>query len=320
MTNIKLGILGASEIAFRRFLPALNKHKIFEYCGLASYSPEKVGQFQNTFGGEFYPSYEALLDDSTINAVYIPLPPALHYKWAKKALQKGKHVLLEKPSTTKLSDTEDLIHLAQQNNLALYENYMFVFHKQLYILQELLQKKIIGNIREYRIDFGFPKRMQDDFRYDKSLGGGALLDCGGYPIKLASILLGDSIEIVYSSLTSPQGYNVDLFGTAVLKNNSNHIAKVSFGMDNAYKCSIEVWGSEGIIYTDRIFTAPEDFTPIILIKKGTTEEKIVVDADDQFYRSIDYFYHCINDKDIRSNVYKTVHKQSYLIEQIKNVQ
>ena len=316
MKKIKLGIIGASEIAYRRFLPALLKHENFEYCGVASRSHEKAKPFQEFLGGEIYQSYDALLDDPTIDVVYIPLPPALHYEWAKKALQKGKHVLLEKPSTTKLSDTVELINLAKSKNLALHENYMFVFHKQIKIILELIQQGVIGEIREYRIDFGFPKRPETDFRYNKELGGGALFDCGGYPIKLASMLLGNTTKLTYSTLKYPQGYDVDFYGTAILENDSKLIAKASFGMDNAYKCDLEIWGSLGTIKTDRIFTAPDNFSPTIVIKKGNEEEKIFVECDDQFYNSIDYFYNCIKDTNIQQQSLKNIQQQSELIQQV----
>lgn len=314
----KLGILGASEIAFRRFLPALTKHKYLDYAGIASRYPTKAKPFQDTYGGTIYQSYDALLDDPTIDVVYIPLPPALHYEWAKKALQKGKHVLLEKPFTTKLSDTMELINLAKNKDLALHENYMFLFHKQLKVIQDLLQQKIIGEIREYRMDFGFPKRDENDFRYNKELGGGALLDCGGYPIKLATILLGETTAISYSSLKYPQGYNIDLYGIAILENKLGDIAKISFGMDNAYKCDLEIWGSLGTIKTDRIFTAPDNFSPTIIIKKGNEEDRISVECDDQFYNSIDFFHQCIDDADKRQQNYQMIQKQSFLIEHILN--
>ena len=318
MKIYKLGILGASEIAFRRFLPALTKHKYLDYTGIASRNLIKAKPFQETYGGAIYQSYDALLDDPTIDLVYIPLPPALHHEWAKKALQRGKHVLLEKPFTTKLSDTVELINLAKNKDLALHENYMFLFHKQLKVIQDLLQQKIIGEIREYRIDFGFPKRDENDFRYNKELGGGALLDCGGYPIKLAAVLLGETTTISYSSLKYPQGYDVDLYGVAILENKLGDIAKVSFGMDNAYKCDLEIWGSLGTIKTDRIFTAPDNFSPTIIIKKGNEEEKISVECDDQFYNSIDYFYQCIDNSDKRQQNYQMIQKQSFLIEHILN--
>lgn len=317
MSKLKLGIIGTSEIALRRFLPALAKHPHIEYVGVGTRTPQKAKIFVENFGGKIYESYDKLIHDPTIDLIYAPLPPSLHYEWGKKSLLQGKHLLLEKPSTIKLSDTKELITLAKEKNLALHENYMFLFHKQLAKIQELLQEQVIGNIREYRIDFGFPKRNEDDFRYNKILGGGALLDCGGYAIKLATILLGGSTTLTYSKLNFPQGYDIDLYGSAVLENKQGCTAHIAFGMDNAYKCDLEIWGSLGMIKTDRIFTAPDDFSPQITIKKGNKIETIVIEPDDQFYHSIDHFYQCINDSSLRVQNYDSICRQSKFIEQMQ---
>ncbi len=317
--KIKIGILGASEIAFRRFLPALSKHKSIQFAGVASVcNTQKANEFISSFGGQIYSSYEDLLCDSSIDSVYIPLPPAMHHKWAKMALQNGKHVFLEKPSTTKLTDTEELISLAKNNNLALHENYMFVFHRQIQKIKDVLAAKTLGEIIEYRIDFGFPKREATDFRYNKELGGGALLDCGGYPIRLASILLAQNVKILYSKLYYTKDHDVDMYGNVVLENDNGEVAKVSFGMNNAYKCDLEVWGSLGTLKTERIFTAPDNYNVIINIKKGGVQEAIHLEVDDQFYNSIDYFYNSVYDENIRHESFKNILEQSTTIEEILN--
>lgn len=316
MNKIKIGILGASEIALRRFLPALSKHENIEFVGVASLgNQERAREMVSAFGGQVYSSYEELLNDSSIDALYIALPPSMHHAWTKLALQKNKHVLLEKPSTTTLEHTVDLIELAKKNNLALHENYMFVFHSQIQKIKDILAEKTLGDIREYRIDFGFPKRAATDFRYNKELGGGALLDCGGYPIKLALLLLGKNAKLVYSKLNYTKDFDVDIYGSAILENDRSEIAKVSFGMDNAYKCDLEIWGSLGTLKTERIFTSPSDYSPIVNIKIGGEQNIVTIEPDDQFYNSIDYFYNSIYNEDIRKESLKNILEQSNIIEQ-----
>ena len=135
MEKIRLGILGTSEIAFRRFMPALQKCDAFEYVGVASRTLEKTNTFVQQYGGICFDGYQSLIECEDIDAVYIPLPPALHYEWGKKALEHGKHVFMEKPFTTSMKDTESLIQLAKENNLALHENYMFQFLKGIIIYE-----------------------------------------------------------------------------------------------------------------------------------------------------------------------------------------
>lgn len=131
--KIKIGVLCPSEIAFRRFMPALMKCENFEFSGIASASAEewfgeptgelveteksKAKRFVDNYGGRLFESYNELLNSPETDAVYIPLPPALHFRWAKKALENGRHVFLEKPFTTALADTEELLKIAKANNL-----------------------------------------------------------------------------------------------------------------------------------------------------------------------------------------------------------
>jgi len=332
MKKIKIGVLCPSEIAFRRFMPAVKKLKDFEYIGIAAATEkefsgadsdeikpselEKATMYIETHGGKLFKSYESLITSNDIDAIYIPLPPALHFKWAKKALENKKHVLLEKPFTTNLFDTEALIELAKSKNLAVHENYMFAFHSQIDWIKQKLEENVIGEIRLIRIDFGFPFRGANDFRYDKKLGGGALLDCGGYTVKLAGMFLGDSARITTSQLNSKDGFEVDIFGSATLVNNNGLTAQISFGMDNGYRCNLEIWGSTGTLFTGRILTAPEGFEPTVVIKNAEGKKTFTLPADDTFKKSIEFFRQCVDDTAIRAEHYKEIWRQSLNVEKI----
>lgn len=287
---MRIGILGTSDIAFRRFLPALQKCEEFTYAGVATRTPEKGKPFQEAFGGKIYDGYDSLVEDGSIEAVYVPLPPALHYAWGKKVLEAGKHLFMEKPFTTSLEETETLLALAREKGLAVHENYMFLYHSQLREIRKRIADGSLGDIRLIRAAFGFPKRGEGDFRYNKSLGGGALLDCGGYPVRLARELLGDTVQVTQARLVQPEGYEVDLYGSAVLENADGLCAQVSFGMDNAYQCQLEVWGSKATLIAPRIFTAGADFDPPIILRTSSGETKTVIKPDDQFLHSIQRFY------------------------------
>lgn len=286
---MRIGILGTADIAFRRFLPALKKCPEIEYAGVASRTPEKTKPFMEAYGGQGYSSYEALLADESVDAVYVPLPPALHYEWGKKVLQAGKHLFMEKPFTTNLTETEELLSLAEEKSLVVHENYMFLYHSQLAKVKELIADGTLGDIRLYRMAFGFPKRSEGDFRYNKALGGGALLDCGGYPIRLALELLGESAKVTQARLIRPEDYEVDLYGSAVLENDAGMCAQISFGMDNSYKCELEVWGSRGTLLAERIYTAPAGFQPVLHIKGQSGERALTLSDDDAFLNSIYMF-------------------------------
>jgi len=338
---MNIGILCPSEIAYRRFLPALKTIDNVNLIGVGVNTPEerygailpneievssmltaereKANNMVSEYGGRLFDGYESIVNSSEIEAIYIPLPPALHYKWAKKALENGKHVLVEKPFTISVQDTLDLIDVARKNDLALHENYMFIFHKQLDAIEDIINSGEIGDVRLYRISFGFPRRTANDFRYNKLLGGGALIDAGGYTIKYATRLLGESAEIKYARLNYINEFEVDIYGSAALVNKDGVTAQIAFGMDNDYKCELEVWGSKGTLKTGRVLTAPAGFTPLMTIKKNTDIEERLLPADDSFKKSIEHFMECIDDKGIREANYKEVLRQAQLVEQFSDM-
>lgn len=332
--KIRIGIICPSEIAFRRFMPALMQCDDLEYVGVAvanavewggDFSSEmrkveyaKAEKFAEEYGGEIFDSYTALLTSDKIDAVYLPLPPALHYKWGMQALMNSKHLFCEKPSTTNHKDTKELIEFAESKNLAVHENYMFRFHSQIDFALDCVKNGKIGDVRLYRISFGFPMRSSNDFRYSKALGGGALLDAGGYTLKLASILLGDSAEVKWSKLNYIDGYEVDMFGSATLENKDGIIAQVAFGMDNCYKCELEIWGSKGTMLFNRILTAPAGFSSQVQYKYGNEPvQTIMLDADDSFKKSINYFKMCIDDENVRKESYYSILQQSKAVDIIR---
>lgn len=340
---IRIGIICPSEIAFRRFMPALKKaEKDIVFSGIGYASPEewfgdvstvsdavikeqqeceraKAQTFAEAYGGCIYASYHQLIDSKDVDAIYLPLPPALHYKWAKMALEKGKHVFVEKPSTTCLTDTQTLVELAIKNSLVLHENFMFIYHDQLKALDDVVKSGEIGDVRLYRISFGFPLRAKNDFRYNKVLGGGALLDAGGYTMKYANYLLGDTAKVVAAQVNNIDGFEVEMFGSCTMVNSDGLTAQLAFGMDNDYKCEVEIWGSKGTINSNRILTAPEGFVPSYTIKKNQDIHTRELPADDAFLKSIKRFVSCVKNDTIRMDNYGLLLKQERLVEDFKSL-
>lgn len=327
---LKIGILSPSDIAVRRFIPALKASAQAEFAGIAcasaqergvqvdekhlSESQKKTREIAEQYGARAFDSYEDLLNDESIDAVYLPLPPALHERWGLCALEHGKHVMLEKPSTPDVLSTERLVDEASKRNLALHENYAFIYHDRVKRIQELICDGALGELRNVRAAFGFPYRGESDFRYHQSMGGGALLDCGGYPIRLATLLLGENASVQGAMLASARDHDVDVYGSLALVDDDNVSAQLSFGMDNAYKCDLEIWGSLGYLRADRIFTPPADMETSIEIT-GNTEAAgtYACSPCDQFQRSIEHFVLCANDQLVREQTYNQVIKQASLV-------
>lgn len=338
--KIRIGIICPSEIAFRRFLPALKKTEGMEYAGVAVATPEewsngkdadaqtletlkaeyiKAEKFREEYGGIVFDGYQNMIDSPDVDAVYLPLPPALHFKWAEKTLLAGKHAYVEKPFTTSYEDTVRLLTLAEEHNLAVHENYMFVYHRQLEEIKAMIESGDLGKVRLYRISFGFPRRPAGDFRYIKALGGGALLDAGGYCIKLASTLLGSTALLYHAASNYEPGCEVDIFGSGSMRNHDGTTVQFAFGMDCDYKCELEAWGSTGTLTTGRILTAPDGLEPEVIIKNNQTYRKKTLSADNSFRNSIDRFVDCIRDKEVRRDNYRQIARQSSFVAEFKKL-
>ena len=336
---IRIGVLGTSSISERRMIPAIRKEPEFRYAGVAYSTREEMGyegseadftpllekkkekavRFRNSFGGEIYESYMSLLTDPEIDAVYVALPPALHAVWIRKALEEGKHVLAEKPFTTSENDARELTEMARSQGLAIIENYGFPYHTQMEVIRQWLAEDAIGELRLVRAAFGFPHRDVNDFRYDAALGGGALLDCGGYTIKAATCLLGPEVTVVSADAFITEGHVVDIAGAITVRNSQGLCAQLAYGMDHAYRCEMEIWGSRGIISAPRIFTAPDGFPAPVMLKRGQeTEEKKA--ADDQFQRIVQRFLNCVRDEKTRNDTLDEILCQSELTEKVRNLQ
>lgn len=313
----RIGILGAADIAFNRFLPALEKVQGVQCAGVASNSPDKLRRFVDKYNIHVYESYDEVIQDENVDCIYVPLPPVFHYEWAKKALLAGKHVFLEKPSTISAEQTRELVGLAGSMGLVLQENYMFQYHAQLADIEKIIASGELGKLRLVRTSFGFPRRAGGDFRYVKELGGGTMLDNGGYTIKLINRLLGRSTRLVASRLDYDEETGVDIFGTAEFMNADGVLAQAAFGMDCQYQCSLELWGSKGRLTTGRIYTTPDGFVPTALIETGAGSRSIELASCDAFEESIKMYLRAVDDDGLRADMAQELVRQAEFVDAVR---
>ena len=317
---INIGILGCANIAKRSIIPAILELKNhFNLVGIASRNLETAESCAKSFEIQAFEGYQSLLDYPNLDAIYIPLPNSLHAEWIEKALQKNIHVLVEKSMACEYQEVINLNNLAKTKGLVLVENFQFRFHSQLETLKKMLSDGVIGELRSIRTMFGFPKLpSQDDIRYKKELGGGALLDAGAYPLKMAQILLGYDIEVTSANLNSLPDKEVDIWGGAYIKQkNGTLFADIAFGFDNFYQCSVELWGSKGKLFTNRIFTAPAKYEPVFTIETDKGKEEIKLPADNHFNNMLRHFYKLIINQKDRNDEYIQNINQARLINEIK---
>jgi NDP-hexose-3-ketoreductase len=318
MTTIKIGVLGCANIADRLVIPAIKALPQYELLAVASRSAGKAEQLASKYACEAIVGYENLVARTDIDAVYIPLPTGMHYHWIKACLTANKHVFCEKSLTENLAQTQEIIALAKQKNLLLMENFMFEYHSQHKFVKNLIEKGEIGEIRCFRSAFGFPPFPDsDNIRYQKSLGGGALLDAAGYTLKAAQLFLGDGLKVQGAFLKYNEEQGVDIYGGAFLVAENKAFAELSWGFDNYYQCNYEIWGSKGKIIATRAFTAKPGFKPTIILEQQGRNEAYEVAADNHFENILSNFYDTIQ-QGYFDDKYLALLNQSSLLTQVRN--
>jgi predicted dehydrogenase len=287
MEPLRIGVLGCAGIARRRMLPAFRACPDTELVAVASRDPARARETAAEAGCEAVHGYAELLARTDVDAVYVPLPAALHERWVRAALRAGKHVLGEKPLTTDPAATAELAALAAAAGLALRENVMFVHHPQHAVVRRLVTEGAIGEVRAFRAAFTVPRLPDDDIRYDPRLGGGALWDTGVYPVRAALYFLGGGLEVVGATLArGGPGRAVDTGGAVLLRDGAGVGAQLTFGLDHGYRSSYEIWGSAGLITVDRAFTPPADLPPRVRLERRDGVEELALPADDQVLRTV----------------------------------
>jgi len=289
---IRIGVMGCARIAKRSVIPAIQSLPEFTLVGVASRTPEKGTEFSLQFECEYIGGYQDLIERPDIRAIYMPLPTGLHAEWAAKALMAGKHLLIEKSLALSLAEAESLVQLAQRQQLVMMENYMFEHHAQQPAVKTLMEESL-GEIRLFRATFCFPPLSADDFRYNKTLGGGALLDAGGYPLKACQVFMGPELRVLSACLNIDHA-GVDIWGGAMLETTTgdNHIPlQIAFGFDHYYQCGIEVLGQRGRLTTNRTFTAGMDFVPTAQLETPEGQQDIKLPSDNHFIRILQHFHH-----------------------------
>jgi predicted dehydrogenase len=314
---IKIGVIGCSNIS-KKLIKRINMSDKSKYTfeSFASRSKEKAEYFGKMFKARAFEGYDSILRSKELDAVYITLPPALHFKWIKEALKHGKHVLCEKPMCVNYDETREVVQLSKQKKLVLFENYMFPFHSQNILVRDIINDNEIGEVLLVRGSFSIPQlSTKDNFRYSRELGGSSLLDTGGYPIKLSQIILGDNLTIKQSYLNYSNENNVDMNGCVTLVNENSQIAQIFFGYGSYYQCFYEVLGSQGKIFVDRAFTAPPEYTPSVILEKSNSLKKLKIPKDNHFKGIVEEFIKCILNKHY-DKYHDEILNQSRLIQEI----
>lgn len=311
-----MGVLGCADIAIRKVLPAVTAMESVDLVAVASREQAKADRVAARFGCAGIAGYGTLLEREDIDAVYVPLPPSLHYEWVARALRAGKHVLAEKPLTTTYRRTAELVALAEERNLALAENYMFLHHSQHDTVRRMVDEGAIGDLQVFSSSFGIPPLNRASFRYQPGLGSGCLLDVGVYPLRVAQLYLSARLEVLGASLRLGET-GVDVAGSALLRAPDGVTAQLDFGFQHSYRSTYALWGTRGRISVPRAFTPPEHLTPLVRLEHQDVRTELVLPADHQVGNTLTAFVDAASTTGQRPSFAQPLLEQAMLVDQVR---
>ena len=288
--KIRWGILGCAAIAEKSLIPALKNASGTELLAIASRSATKARDWAEKFSlPKSYGSYEDLLADKEIEAVYIPLPNHLHFEWTVKALRAGKHVLCEKPLALTASQAMEMFDEARANKRQLMEAFMYRFHPRLAKATELLESGAIGESRLVQSAFTFVfNRERDNYRWAPQMGGGALYDVGCYTVNVARLVFkAEPLEIrTASHLDERTGIDLTTSWLCQFSDSRHSLLASSFELE--FQSSLKISGREGSLFLNRVFSAKDSPTEIIL-RQGEKLTSFNFPPVDQYQLMVEHF-------------------------------
>jgi xylose dehydrogenase (NAD/NADP) len=294
-TLVRWGILSTAQIAQDELLPAFMEAKNAEVVAIGS-SNHKVKDIASKFKiPKVYGSYDELLEDPFIDAVYIPLPNALHSQWVKRAAEKGKHVLCEKPAALTASEAEEMIVVCKQNGVIFMEAFMYQFHPQHQRVREIIASGEIGELKIMRVSLSF---YLDDragnIRVNPAMGGGSMYDLGGYCVHSIRNVLGAEPIRVFVSGQRDSGGKVDMSVIGIMELDNGMTAVFDASMDRTRQDHYEIVGTKGSIKATRAFI-PQVFNGesriVINTNDGICRDEKVIGH--QYVLQVEHFSQCV---------------------------
>lgn len=269
--RIRWGVLGVASIAVRRAIPAMQKGQLSEVAAIASRDRQRADEAAGKLGiAKAYGSYEDLLRDPEVDAIYNPLPNHLHVPWSIRAAEAGKHVLCEKPIGISATDVQKLISARDRTGVKIAEAFMVRVHPRWLRTRELIRSGRIGNLRLITSSLGYFNRDAKNVRNIPEYGGGALLDIGCYAVTLSRFSFSNEPIRAMGLLDRDSETKTDALSSAMLEFPAGH-ATFTCSTQLAYNQRIAFFGTKGRIELERPLNPPNDQPTRILIDDNPSD-------------------------------------------------
>jgi D-xylose 1-dehydrogenase (NADP+, D-xylono-1,5-lactone-forming) len=290
MRKLKWGILSTADIGQTQVIPAILRSENAEIAAIASRS-EKAKSVADIFSiPTYYESYEDMLRDEIIEAVYIPLPNHLHKEWVIRAAKQGKHVLCEKPASLSAKEALEMMEVCKENGVQFMEAFMYQFHPQHQRVQDIIASGEIGEVKLMRASFSFfLEDRKDNIRMNKAMGGGSIYDVGCYCIHVVrTILQSEPIQVeAFAELDPQSGVDVSAIVYMKLNNGINVVFDSSFDMN--FRHEYEIVGTKGRIVVPSAFRPDVNGNIGLILVQSQQGERTEQVSGDQYKNQIEFF-------------------------------
>jgi predicted dehydrogenase len=287
--SIKFGLIGAGRIARNQIAPAIHAAQRATLHATAS---RELARAESTKPNRTYDSYDALLHDPEIEAVYVATHNGLHKELSIAAMRAGKHVICEKPLAMNARDCEEMLRVSESTGMLLAEAFMYRHHPQIARTQDLVRSGAIGNLMTVEASFRFPLTNIDDVRMMAEWGGGSLLDVGCYCVSASRLFLGDSPGSLKAMATFHPTRKVDTSFQAILDYGSGRYAIISCGFDSGVNQKIVLSGSTGVLELNHPFKSWTG-SPQIIVRTKDGDQSIDFAPVNTFALEVDDLAQCI---------------------------
>jgi predicted dehydrogenase len=298
---VRWGVLGSAGIAVNKVIPAMQGSELSRVEAIASRSEDRARATADRLGiPTSYGSYEGLLDDPEIEAVYIPLPNHLHAEWSMAAARTGKHVLCEKPMATSSSQASAMIEVANHAGVKLMEAFMYRFHPLWVEVRRMLDEGLIGDLLAIQSFFSYRNVDPDDIRNIVDFGGGALFDVGCYPVNVSRMLYGSEPSEVKAAIRRDETFGTDAVTSVILDFGGRHATfTCSTQLEDDQRVHLQ--GTTGRLLVEIPYNIPPDLPTRILafaggeppVSPGVVIHEVA--AADQYGLQADAFSRAIRD-------------------------
>jgi len=295
MDPFRIGVLGVAHHLILRVLNPLHKSEKVQLYAIASRDIKKAKDAAEKWGFPvYYGSYEELLADEKVEAVYIPLPNHMHAEWIRKCADAGKHILCEKPLTMDAKEAEEVVRYVESKGVKLMEAFMYRFHPKWKRTKELVEHGEIGKVLSIHTVFSYSNNDPQNIRNIKAYGGGALMDIGCYAISTARYILGrEPIRVIGLTHYDPN-FETDVLSSGML---DFGVARCMFtvGTQMFPQQEVVIFGSSGTIKVTIPFNDFPDVKAKIIVQTGVGTREVEFDPVDQYQLEFESFAQAIRE-------------------------